>query len=49
MKFLDLVERRYSCRSYKSEAVEADKLAYVLECVRQSPSAVNRQRGERRS
>lgn len=43
MKFLDLVERRYSCRSYKSEAVEADKLSYVMECVRQSPSAVNRQ------
>ena len=43
MTFLDLTKRRYSCRSYKAQAVEKEKLEYVMECVRMSPSAVNRQ------
>jgi len=43
MKFLDLVKQRYSCRSYQPRCVEDEKLAYVMECVRLAPSAVNRQ------
>ena len=43
MEFLDLVKQRYSCRSYKPEGVEQEKLNYILECVRLAPSAVNRQ------
>ena len=43
MNFLELVKRRYSCRSYKPTGVEQEKLDYVMECVRLAPSAVNRQ------
>lgn len=43
MTFLDLTKQRYSCRSYKAQAVEKEKLEYVMECVRMSPSAVNSQ------
>lgn len=43
MKFLDLVQSRYSCRSYQPAPVETDKLRYIMECVRMAPSAVNRQ------
>ena len=43
MTFLDLVRQRYSCRSYQARQPEPDKLNYVMECVRQAPSAVNRQ------
>ena len=41
--FLDLVSRRYSCRSYQSAEVPQEKLDYIMECVRLAPSAVNRQ------
>ena len=43
MNFLELVERRYSCRNYKSLNVEKEKLDYILKCVRYAPSAVNKQ------
>lgn len=43
MNFLELVKNRYSCRAYKSLEVEKEKLDYILECVRFSPSAVNKQ------
>lgn len=43
MNLLELIKNRYSCRGYKSLAVEKDKLDYILECVRFAPSAVNRQ------
>ncbi len=43
MDFLELVKERYSCRAYKAEPVESEKLDYILECVRFAPSAVNRQ------
>ncbi|UKK49918.1 nitroreductase family protein [Prevotella sp. E13-17] len=43
MTLLDLVRKRYSCRSYKEENVEQEKLEYVMECVRMAPSAVNKQ------
>ena len=42
-KLLDLIRNRYSCRGYSDKAVEAEKVAYIKECVRLSPSAVNRQ------
>ena len=41
MNFLDLVTMRHSVRNYETRAVEKEKLDYVLECVRLSPSAVN--------
>ena len=41
MKFLELVNKRYSARSYKADKVEKEKIDYILECVRRAPSAVN--------
>lgn len=41
MNFLKLCEARYSVRSYTSEAVSPEALAYILECARLAPSAVN--------
>ena len=43
MDFLTLTKKRYSCRSYRADAVEPKKLDYIMECVRMAPSAVNRQ------
>jgi nitroreductase len=43
MDFLELVKNRYSCRNYQTRNVEKEKLAYILECVRFAPSAVNKQ------
>ena len=43
MNFLELVKNRYSCRAYQPQAVEKEKLDYVMECVRLAPSAVNKQ------
>ena len=43
MDFLDLVNKRYSCRNYRDAAVEPEKLLHVMECVRLAPSAVNHQ------
>ncbi len=43
MNFLDLTRNRYSCRSYPPRVLEQQKLAYIMECVRMAPSAVNRQ------
>lgn len=39
----DIVLQRYSCRSYLDKPVEEEKLAYIEECMRMAPSAVNRQ------
>lgn len=41
MDFLELTKKRFSARSYKPDAVEQDKLDYILECARLAPSAVN--------
>ncbi len=41
MTFKELCEARYSVRSYKDEAIPADKLDYIKECARLAPSAVN--------
>ena len=43
MSFLELVKNRYSVRSYKQRAIDPEKLQYVMECTRLSPSAVNLQ------
>ena len=39
--FLELVEARYSSRSYSDRKVEPEKVDYLLECARLAPSAVN--------
>ncbi len=43
MKLFDLIQNRYSCRSYLDKPVEEEKIAYIKECMRFAPSAVNRQ------
>lgn len=39
--FIDLVKQRYSVRSYDERQIEKEKMEYIMECVRLSPSAVN--------
>ncbi len=41
MDFLELTQKRFSARSYKSDPVEQEKINYLLECARRAPSAVN--------
>ena len=36
-----ILEKRFSARSYQSKEVESEKLEYILECARLSPSACN--------
>jgi len=43
MEFLELAKKRYSCRAYKSDSVEGDKLQQVLETARLAPTASNLQ------
>ncbi|MFC2016360.1 nitroreductase family protein [Chloroflexota bacterium] len=43
MQFTELIKKRYSVRSYKSDPVENDKLEQVLEAARLAPTAANRQ------
>lgn len=43
MTFKQLAEARFSARKYTGEAVSADDLGYIMECVRLAPSATNRQ------
>lgn len=43
MSFIDLAKRRYSCRKYKDQPVEKEKLTKVLEAARIAPSAKNMQ------
>jgi nitroreductase len=43
MEFRDLINKRYSMRSYKSDPVEADKLEYILDSARLAPTASNLQ------
>jgi len=40
---MDIIETRRSVRSYKSQEVEDEKLNYILEAFRKSPSAKNLQ------
>ena len=43
MRFLELIETRYSARAYKPDPVEEEKLQQVLEAARLAPTAANRQ------
>jgi nitroreductase len=43
MDFIDLINKRYSVRSYKSNPIEDDKLLKVLNAARLAPTASNRQ------
>jgi nitroreductase len=43
MDLYEAIKRRYSCRSYSSKPIEAEKLARVLEAARLAPSAKNLQ------
>ncbi len=43
MTFFDIARNRYSCRKYKPDPVEDEKLNYILECGRVAPSACNYQ------
>ena len=43
MELSELISKRYSVRAYKSDPVEDDKLAKVLEAARLAPTAANRQ------
>ncbi|MDP2724791.1 MAG: nitroreductase family protein [Syntrophales bacterium] len=43
MNFYELIDKRYSVRSYKTEPVEEEKLAQVLNAARLAPTATNRQ------
>lgn len=43
MNFYELINKRYSVRSYKTKPVEEEKLVQVLNAVRLAPTATNRQ------
>ncbi|KYC50941.1 MAG: dihydropteridine reductase [Candidatus Methanofastidiosum methylothiophilum] len=43
MDFLELCEKRYSCRNYLEKEVEKEKIEKCLEAARLAPSAVNAQ------
>jgi nitroreductase len=43
MKFFDLIQQRYSVRTYHNQAVEEEKLNLILEAARLAPTAANRQ------
>jgi nitroreductase len=43
MDFIELIDKRYSVRAYKSDPVDAEKLATILNAARMAPTASNRQ------
>ena len=43
MKFVDIVNSRFSYRGYLNKEVEQEKIDYILECARLAPSAKNLQ------
>lgn len=43
MEYLELIQKRYSCRAYLSKSVEEEKLMRVFEAARLAPTASNRQ------
>lgn len=43
MSFSELIQKRYSVRSYKPDPVEDEKLTQVLEAAQLAPTAANRQ------
>ena len=45
MNFLELTKERYSTRAFSAQAVEEEKINYLLECARRAPSACNNNHG----
>ena len=43
MDFQQLIAKRYSVRSYKTDAIEKDKLEEILNAARLAPTAANLQ------
>lgn len=43
MNFLDIAKNRFSCRNYKPDPIEEDKLLKVINAIQVAPSAVNYQ------
>ena len=43
MEFNDILRKRYSCRTFASQAVEQEKIDLILEAGRMAPTAVNKQ------
>ncbi|MCD8294228.1 MAG: nitroreductase family protein [Clostridia bacterium] len=43
MEYKDLVQERYSCKSYLDTQIPEDKLQYILNCGRLAPTAKNLQ------
>lgn len=43
MDVFEVIQKRYSVRSYKPDPVEPEKLQQILECARLAPTAANRQ------
>lgn len=43
MEYFELIQKRYSVRSYKKDPVEEEKLNKILEAARLAPTACNRQ------
>ncbi|MCP4165482.1 MAG: nitroreductase [Chloroflexi bacterium] len=43
MSFSELIQKRYSCRAYRPDPVEEEKLLKVLNAARMAPSATNLQ------
>lgn len=43
MNYNELIQKRYSCRSYQEKAVEKEKLDMILEAGRLAPTAKNNQ------
>ncbi|MBN1974014.1 MAG: nitroreductase family protein [Sedimentisphaerales bacterium] len=41
MSILDIIQKRYSCRSYQEKEIEQDKLDRIFEAARLAPSAKN--------
>ncbi len=40
MNFSEIAKRRYSCRKYKSQKVEKEKLGIILEAAHVAPLAI---------
>ncbi|MDE7377913.1 MAG: nitroreductase family protein [Paraprevotella sp.] len=43
MNFRELCEARHSVRAYRPDSIPTEKLEYIKDCVRNAPSAVNKQ------
>ena len=43
MNLLDIIRKRYSCRSYREKEIEQEKLDRIFEAARLAPSAKNLQ------